>query len=74
MSEENHLACRDCRHVDDKDMSNIICRHPQSATKLLDAYYGEMRAVRHPISMMRTIGPCGPEAVLFEPWWSVPRD
>ena len=73
MSDENHLACRDCRHVDDHDMKRIICRHPQSAVELLDPYYGTMKTVRHAIDTMRTIGPCGPEAKLFEPWWSAPQ-
>lgn len=56
-------ACSDCSWIDD---TKRLCTHPRSANRLLDALSGEMRRVLHHIQEMRTIGPCGPKAKLFE--------
>ena len=60
-------ACQDCRHVNDDDEKAVVCNHDLSFKDLPDFYLGRTRRLPHPIHMMWTIGPCGPNAVLFEP-------
>ena len=60
-------ACRNCIHVDDLPVKQQpLCGHPQAYAELPDYYNGTTYTAQHSVWTMRSIGPCGPDALLFE--------
>jgi len=59
------VACKGCKWCEVRQYA--ICVHSKSYAQMFDFYSGNVITQPMSTQTMRTIGPCRPEAVLFEP-------
>lgn len=64
------VACQDCRWCMVK-ADGPACTHAQSWQTIPDYFTGNNFQARMSMTSMRTVGPCGPTATLFEPLTTV---
>lgn len=67
MSNGSIIPCNECRFCLVK-ASGPSCLHTQAEQSIPDYFTGVMTPQRMSMTSMRTLGPCGPAATLFEAW------